>query len=309
MTEMETTTPSDKAARTPGGQVIGLIRTMRLRQWVKNGFIFVPLFFDRKLFDLPYLLDTLLGFILFSLVSSTVYLINDLADMEADRAHPKKQSRPLPSGQLSRGLAIAAAIAIPLAALPLSFLLSPAFAAIAASYLVLQLLYTFWLKQIAILDVMSIAAGFVLRVVAGVVLVDVVRFSPWLYLFTTMLALFLGFAKRRQELILLEDEANSHRTSLDQYNIALLDEMIVIVTAVTVLTYSLYTFSAEGLPPNHSMMLTIPFVLYGIFRYLHLIHVKGETAPPDEIALRDRPLQVAIFLWVLMVIAVLYVFG
>lgn len=288
-------------------QVVGLLQTMRLKQWLKNGFIFVPLLFDVKLDQLSPLLNTVAGFFLFSLVSSTVYLINDLADIEADRAHPTKQLRALPSGRLSREVAIAAAVIIPLISLPLAYLLDPVFAAITAGYLLLQIAYSFWLKHMVLIDVMTIAAGFLLRVTAGVVLVNAERFSPWLYIFTAMLALFLGFSKRRQEIVEIADRTNEQRTILDHYNLKLLDEIILIVTATTTLTYALYTFSAEGLPENHTMMLTTPFVLYGIFRYLYLIHVQGEGSAPDEVVLKDRPLQAAIILWGLSVILVLYI--
>lgn len=286
-----------------------LFSAMRPKQWIKNGFIFVPLLFDRKLFDVRYFLATLAGFGLLCLISSAVYLINDLTDLEADRAHPVKRKRPLPSGRLPVGLATGAAVALPLVAIPLGYVLKPGFTAILATYLVMQIAYSFSLKHVVLIDVMIIAAGFLLRVASGVVLVDVVRFSPWLYIFTTMLALFMGFGKRRHELILLQEDANNHRAILDQYTIKLLDEMIVIVTATTILTYALYTFSAEGLPENHSMMLSVPFVIYGIFRYLYLIHVKGEGGAPDEIALRDRPLQAAVALWGITIVLVLYLFG
>lgn len=299
-------------------QLVGLIRTMRPKQWVKNGFIFIPLLFDHKLFSIPfrfgpdlfnwpYLLITSAGFILLSLVTSAVYIINDLADIEADRAHPAKQNRPLASGQLSTGLAIGTAIVLPLVVLPIAFQLDPKFMGVLAVYLGIQIAYSFWLKHIVLIDVMIIAAGFLLRVAGGTFLIVAERFSPWLYLFTTMLMLFVGFGKRRHELTLLQDDARNHRAILDDYNIPLLDEMIVITTATSVLTYALYTFSAEGLPENHSMMLTIPFVLYGVFRYLYLIHVKGEGGAPDEIALRDRPIQISVGLWAITVAAVLYV--
>jgi 4-hydroxybenzoate polyprenyltransferase len=281
---------------------------MRPKQWLKNGFLFVPLVFDRKLFDTPHLLETLVGFVLWCLISSTVYLINDLADIEADRAHPAKRTRPLPSGQLAKSVAIGAAIILPLISFPLAYLLKPAFALTLFAYLILQIAYSFRLKHMVLIDVMTLASAYLLRVVGGVLLVEVVRFSPWLYLFTTMLALFLGFGKRRQELVLLQENANNHRAILDQYTIGLLDEMIQIVTGATVLTYALYTFSAEGLPSNHSMMLTIPFVLYGIFRYLYLIHVRGEGGAPDEVILRDRPLQATVVLWGLAVLLILYLF-
>lgn len=288
-------------------QLRGLVRTMRPKQWTKNAFVFVPLIFDHKLTNIPYLLATLAGFGLLCLVSSVVYLINDIVDIEADKAHPTKRLRPLPSGQLSRPVAIAATIILALITLPPAFLLEPVFGAVLVGYLALNLAYSFYLKHIVLIDVMVIAAGYVLRVACGVVLVDVVRFSPWLYIFTTMLALFLGFGKRRQELILLQGDANNHRAILEQYNIALLDEMIMIVSTATILTYALYTFSAEGLPPNHSMMLTIPFVIYIIFRYLYLIHVKGEGGAPDEVLLRDRPLQAAVGLGGLAIVVILYV--
>jgi 4-hydroxybenzoate polyprenyltransferase len=287
-------------------QLVGLLRTMRVRQWDKNGFVFVPLLFDRKLFVLDYLRATVVGFVLLCLASSAVYIMNDLADVEADRAHPTKRLRPIASGQLSRTTAIGAVILLPLLIVPLAYLQRPGFAAVLAAYLLLQVGYSFKLKHVVVIDVMTIAAGFVLRVAAGVVLVDVVRFSPWLYLFTTMLALFIGFGKRRQELSSLQGEANTTRTSLSQYTIPLLDEMIVIVTATTVLTYALYTFSAEGLPADHTMMLTIPFVLYGIFRYLYLIHVRGEGGAPEEVILKDRPLQATVALWGIAIVIILY---
>lgn len=288
-------------------QFVGLVRTMRLKQWDKNGFVFVPLLFDGKLFQPNHFITTLAGFFLLSLTSSAVYIMNDLVDIEQDRAHPTKRNRPIPSGQLSKGVATAAALLIPLIVLPAAYLLQPVFAVVIAAYLVLQIAYSFLLKHIVIIDVMAIAAGFVLRVVAGVVLVTVVRFSPWLYLFTTMLALFLGFGKRRQEISQITGNGNNTRQILDQYNIALLDQMIVIVTATTVLTYALYTFSAEGLPTDHSMMLTVPFVVYGIFRYLYLVHVRGEGGAPEEVLLKDRPMEVAILLWGIVVVLILYV--
>jgi len=279
---------------------------MRPKQWIKNICIFAPLTFDVKLFNLRYLAQTIAGFVLLCLVSGTVYLINDLADIEKDRQHPRKRNRPLASGQLATGAAVIAAIIIPLAALPLGFLLHPIFGFILTGYLVLQIAYSFWLKDIVIIDVMLIAAGFLLRVAAGVPLVEAERFSPWLYVCMTLLALLFGFGKRRHELVLLHENAQMHRQSLQEYNLSLLDHVISIVTASTLLTYALYTFSAEGLPPNHTMMLTIPFVLYGIFRYLYLIHVKGMGGAPEEIVLSDRPLQATFVLWGLSVIIVMY---
>ncbi len=286
--------------------IVGLIKTMRPKQWIKNVFVFAPLVFDKKLAELHYLGRTIAGFLLLCVVSGTVYIINDVADVEKDRQHPKKRRRPVASGQLGTRTAIGAAIVILLIALPLAFLLDPIFGGIASGYLLMQLAYSFWLKHIVIIDVMVIASGFILRVAAGVPLVNAARFSPWLYVCMMLGSLLIGFGKRRHELTLLKENANAHRQSLEEYNLTLLDHAITIVTASTLLAYALYTFSAEGLPLNHAMMLTIPFVLYAIFRYLYLIHVKGVGGEPEEIILTDRPLQVAILLWGLSVVIVLY---
>jgi 4-hydroxybenzoate polyprenyltransferase len=285
----------------------GLIKTMRPKQWTKNVFIFAALVFDKKLDDLPYVIPTVAGFVLLCLISGTVYIINDLADVEKDRQHPRKRHRPLASGQLSVGVAIFAAVVIPLIVLPTGLLLNPIFGAILTGYLLIQIAYSFWLKNVVILDVMLVAGGFLLRVAAGVPLVDAVRFSPWLYVCMTLGALLVGFGKRRHELVLLKENANAHRQSLEEYNLPLLDQAITVVTASTLLAYALYTFSAEGLPKNHAMMLTIPFVLYAIFRYLYLIHVRGLGGAPEEIALSDRPFQIAFILWGLSVVVVMYV--
>lgn len=283
-----------------------LFRTMRPKQWAKNVFIFAALVFDVKLFVPAYLGRVVAGFALFCLLSSTVYLVNDLADMEKDRRHPRKRTRPLASGALSPGVAKVAAVLLPLVALPLSFWLSPAFGLIALGYLALNLAYSFGLKDLVILDVLIVAAGYVLRVAAGTVIIPVERFSPWLYVCTTLGALFISFAKRRHELLFLEANSGQHRASLEEYSRHLLDEMIVVTAATTIIAYSLYTFSAPNLPANHSMMLTIPFVLYGVFRYLYLIHVKNEGGNPDEIFLKDVPLLLDILLWGVAVVVVLY---
>jgi 4-hydroxybenzoate polyprenyltransferase len=291
----------------------GLIRTMRPKQWLtKNIFIFAAVVFDAKLFvpgpffQTP-LGKTLIGFVLLCLISGTIYIVNDIADAPADRQHPRKKYRPIPSGQLPIPIAWGAALAIGLFTLAASFALDATFGWIIVIYAVLNLAYSFKLKHIVIVDVLIVAAGFVLRVAAGVPLVNVVRFSPWLYVCMGLLALFLGFAKRRQELMLLKDNAIHSRAILEEYNLEFVDGMQNVVMACTIIAYSLYTFLAEGLPRNHAMMLTIPFVLYGIFRYLYLVHVRGEIAPPDEVALKDRPLQIDLVLWALSVVVILYV--
>jgi len=284
-----------------------LLVSMRPRQWTKNLFIFAALLFDLKLFDLNYVGRTVSAFILFCILSGSVYLVNDLVDVEKDRQHPVKRDRPLPSGKLKRSWALAAAAVLPMISLTLSFLLDPLFGLLALTYLVIQLAYSFLLKEIAILDVMVIAAGFVLRVAAGSVVAEAERFSPWLYVCITLLALFLALGKRRNELVLLEDTAGQHRKILQEYSPELLDEMMALVTSSTVIAYSLYTFSAENLPANKSMMLTIPFVLYSIFRYLYLIHRKNLGGSPEEILIRDVPFIVSNLSWAVAVVSILYI--
>lgn len=279
---------------------------MRPRQWVKNVIVFFALVFDKQLFQLEPALRTLAGFALFSLISSAVYIFNDIGDIKADRQHPEKKHRPLPAGELPVGVARVFGIFLVAAVLPSAWLLTPAFAAVLAVYFLMMLAYTSRLKHIPILDVMILAAGFVLRVHSGVTLIAVERFSPWLYVITTLGALYLGFGKRRAELTLLEDGAASHRKVLEGYTIPLLDQFITIVSSTTILAYSLYTFTATNLPDNNTMMLTIPFVIYAIFRYLYLVQVSHITGSPEEVVLTDRPLQIAIALWGIVVMAVFY---
>ena len=283
-----------------------LLKTMRLRQWIKNAFIFFALIFDKQLFSLGPFLRTLAGFFLFCLISSAVYLLNDIADIEADRQHPEKKNRPLASGTLPVSLALGTAVALALIALLLGYWMAPAFAGILAIYLILNVLYSIWLKHVPILDVLIVSSGFVLRVAGGVALITVERFSPWLYVITTLFSLYIGLGKRRAEMNLLAEGASAHRKVLDGYTIPLLDQYITIVSGMTIITYSLYTFSAPNLPVNHSMMLTIPFVVYGIFRYLQLIQTGHAAGAPDEVALKDRALQITVLLWGLAVIAVFY---
>ncbi|MBT3338994.1 MAG: decaprenyl-phosphate phosphoribosyltransferase [Anaerolineae bacterium] len=283
-----------------------ILKIMRPRQWVKNVIVFFALVFDKQLFQLEPALRTLAGFALFSLISSAVYIFNDIADIEADRQHPKKKLRPLPSGELPVNVARGFGVFLVLFVLPTAYSLTPAFAAVLAIYFGMMLAYTSRLKHIPILDVMILATGFVLRVHSGVTLIAVERFSPWLYVITTLGALYLGFGKRRAELTLLEDGAKSHRRVLDGYTIPLLDQFITIVSGTTILAYSLYTFTAPNLPDNHTMMLTIPFVIYAIFRYLYLVQVSHITGSPEEVVLTDRPLQIAIILWGIVAMAVFY---
>lgn len=286
---------------------LALLQTMRPRQWTKNGFVFVALLFDRQLFEPQSVLRTVLAFFLLCFMSSAVYIMNDLADIEADRQHPKKRFRPLASGRLDQRVAAIAGFLLAAGSLAAGFSLSLTFGLILLAYLVTQIAYTVWLKHVVIVDVSVVATGFVLRIAAGVaVITPVQRFSPWLYIFGGFLALFLALGKRRHELVLLGEEAGNHRAILQEYNLELLDKLIGIVTTSAIVAYSLYTFLAEGLPENHLMMLTIPFVIYIMFRYLYLIHVRQEGGAPEEILLRDRPMQLALVLGALVVFAALY---
>jgi len=283
-----------------------LFKTMRPRQWTKNIFVFTALVFDKQLLLPTPFLRTLAGFALFCLISSSVYIFNDLADVEADRQHPVKKNRPIASGKLPVPAAWTAAILLVVITLSLSYWLAPDFAFVVAIYLLTNLAYSKWLKHVPIVDVLILASGFVLRVGAGVTLIHVERFSPWLYVVMSLVSLYVGFGKRRAELTLLAQGAGSHRKVLEGYTLPLLDQYILIVSSTTIVAYSLYTFSAVNLPANHSMMLTIPFVLYAIFRYLYLIHVEQAGGEPEEILLTDRPFQIALVLWALVVLAVFY---
>ncbi len=287
-----------------------LVREMRPKQWLKNGVIFAALVFDRQLgpSHLEAVLRTLAGFVVFCLLSGVVYIVNDIADIEADRQHPHKRKRPIASGELSVRSAIISSCLILAVITPVSIWLSPNFALVALAYFLLNLAYSRWLKHVVLIDVLAISLGFVLRVAAGVTLIQVTRFSPWLYICMTLGALFIGFGKRRAELVLLADDANSHRKVLDGYTLPFLDQCILIVSSTTIIAYSLYTFSAPNLPENHIMMLTVPFVLYGVFRYLYINQVDNQGGAPEDVILSDRPLQVTVLLWGLSVLFIFYLF-
>lgn len=302
----EITQTKNRSAGQPS-QTRLLLRTMRPKQWTKNVFVWAALLFDVKLLQAEPFTRTLVTFVLFCLISSAVYIINDLVDIEKDRQHPHKRNRPLASGALRPRVALVVAIAIVAASLPLTLWLDGELAPLLYGYLTLMIGYSFWLKHVVIVDVLTIAAGFVLRVAAGVVVVEAERFSPWIYVCTVLLALFLAIGKRRQEIVLMENNSINTRAILNEYNLRFLDEMLALVSSSTVMAYSFYTFSAPNLPTNHAMMLTIPFVLFGLFRYLYLIHVKGETDPPDVVVLKDRPLQIDVGLFGLIVFLVFYV--
>lgn len=283
---------------------VALIKNMRPKQWAKNVLILAGLVFDRQLTNLPALEKTVAGFVLFCLLTSSIYLINDLVDVEADRRHPKKKHRPLASGKLPAWLAQTAAAVFMLAAFVGGYWLSPAFALACLIYVVLNLSYSFWLKHLPIIDVMVLAGFYVLRVGAGVALIDVQRFSPWLYVFTTFFALFLGIGKRRAE-FKSKDKAHTRKV-LEGYSENFLDQLILVVLTLAILTYSLYTFSAPNLPENHAMMFTIPFVIYGFFRYLYLVQVQNSGEAPEEILFSDRPIQADLILWAVSILLIFY---
>jgi 4-hydroxybenzoate polyprenyltransferase len=289
------------------GIIANLWLAMRPKQWVKNLTVFAPLLFAQQLGDLTAVGVVLLAFASFCLISSSIYLFNDIQDREHDRLHPQKRHRPLASGQLSVGAALGAMGVFALGAVATAVLLNPFFVLIVAAYWFLNVLYAVWLKHQVILDVFTVAAGFVLRVVGGAVAINVAM-SDWLLICTSLLALFLGFSKRRHELLLLKEGAGAHRQVLGDYDPQFLDMMIGVVTAATVMSYALYTVSEETVQKFHTrgLLATSPFVLYGIFRYLYLVYHKDLGGDPTHIFLTDRPLLVNLLLWVVTIITILY---
>src|SRR5687767_13003582 len=288
------------------GDPAALVRSMRPEQWTKNVVVFAALIFGRRLFDPAAVGLSLTAFLIFCALSSVVYLLNDVSDREADRQHPLKSRRPIASGELDVSAALMAAGVIGLAALAAALWVRLEFALIAAIYVAMFAAYSRWLKHIVILDVLTIAMGFVLRAAAGAVVISV-PISHWLLVCTILLALFLGLSKRRHELTLLAGAATGHRRILEEYNPYLLDQMIGVVTASTLMAYIIYCTSPETTAKFGTdwLVLTIPFPLYGIFRYLYLVHQKG-SGSPSEVLLADRPLIACIALWGLAVIAIIY---
>ncbi|RME80063.1 MAG: decaprenyl-phosphate phosphoribosyltransferase [Caldilineae bacterium] len=283
-----------------------LVKTMRPRQWTKNVVVFAALVFDGKFLRLEPTLRTVVAFALFCLISSSVYLLNDVVDREKDRAHPIKRHRPLAAGILQPGVALTAMALLLVVAVGAALALEPLLGITILGYFLLNVAYSFYLKNLVILDALTVAAGFLLRVAGGAMVVHVERFSPWLYVCVTFISLLIALGKRRHELTSLEAGATNHRAILDHYTVEFLDQLIGIITAATVVSYSFYTFSAENLPKNDMMMLTIPFVVYFLFRYLYLVHVKKLGGAPDELLFKDRHLFVTAVLWGLSAVGVLY---
>jgi 4-hydroxybenzoate polyprenyltransferase len=285
----------------------GLVVSLRPGQWTKNLIVFAGLLFGRKLFDPTSVATACTAFVVFCGLSGAIYLLNDIADRDADRRHPLKSKRPIASGQLSPGLALGAAVALTATAVPFAFWLRPSFGVVAATYVALLAGYSAWLKHVVIIDVLTIAIGFVLRAAAGAVAIGV-AISHWLLVCTVLLALFLAMSKRRHELTLLASGATEHRRILGEYSPYLLDQMIGVVTASTLIAYIFYTISPDTVQNfgTESLALTIPFPLYGIFRYLYLVHQKEGGGSPAEMLLNDRPLLLCVALWAAAVVVVVY---
>ena len=286
-----------------------ILATLRPQQWVKNFVLLAGLIFSQNLDKPDFILKSLAAFALFCLLSSSVYIFNDIMDVESDRKHPLKSARPIAGGRIKVSTGGFLFVVLAIASLGLALWLNPVFALTALGYFVLNLLYSVYLKNVVIIDVMCIALSFVIRAVAGAVVIGV-EISAWLVVCTTLLALFLGFGKRRHELVLLEGQATGHRKSLSEYSPYFLDQMISVVTASTVVAYAFYTLSPEvkvKLGASH-MELTIPFVLYGVFRYLYLIHQKEGGGSPTKMLLTDRPILANVILWLAAVVLIVYVF-
>ncbi len=287
--------------------VLEIIKSTRPKQWMKNLIIYMPLVFSRYALDPAHMLNATAAFGIFCLLSGAVYIFNDLQDLEEDKRHPVKSSRPLAAGRLTKSQALAAFFLLATASLAPAFLLSFDLFVAVLIYLAMNLAYSLRLKNVVILDLFIIAGGFLVRVVAGGLVIDVFL-SPWLLICTFLLALFLAMCKRRHELLLLEQDAPAHRPILKEYSPLLLDQMIAVVTASTVMAYCLYTISDATVAKfgTTNLIFTAPFVVYGIFRYLYLVHQKAQGGTPESLLIKDKPLLLVVFFWVSAVILILY---
>ncbi|MCS7207637.1 MAG: decaprenyl-phosphate phosphoribosyltransferase [Dehalococcoidia bacterium] len=308
----ETTTVSVPAVRSVGLRAWALVRALRPKQWAKNILVFLPFAFsvhERWSPDQPGEAALLLGqasltFLLFCLLSSAVYLVNDAVDAPRDRLHPRKRYRPIASGALPVGVAWIAAGLLAVAGVAGSFVLGPGLGGVALIYLASTTAYTFLLKRLVLLDVMALSAGYILRAVAGAVALAA-PISPWLYVVTGLGALLIGIGKRRNELALAQGSASHQRPVLGQYTLPLLDQLLAIAATSTLVAYILYTFTAPNAPRNHALMLTIPFVLFGLFRYLYLVYSRNMGEAPEDVLLTDKPILIAVGLWLLTAVVVL----
>ncbi len=300
-------TPSPFSRASARSPVLSLLVSLRPRQWTKNLIVFAGLIFGQRLGEVRAIAEAVAAFVIFCVLSGVVYLINDIVDREADRQHPAKAARPIAAGELTVRAAIGAATVMGALALGASYWLGRSFGHVALAYLALLALYSGTLKHVVIIDALTIALGFVLRAAAGAVAIDV-PISHWVLVLTIQLALFLAFSKRRHELVMLAGQATNHRQSLGEYTPELLDQMISIVAASTLIAYAIYTISPETVQRfgTDLLGLTLPFPLYGIFRYLYLVHRQADGGSPSETLLTDRPLLACVALWGLAVIAIIY---
>lgn len=284
-----------------------LFFALRPRQWIKNLFIFLPLIFGKKLFHFPTNLKVVFAFSVFSIAASAVYLINDIIDVEKDRLHPTKQLRPIASGKVSIKQAQIVALILSILSIAFSFLLDLYFGLVVLAYLVFNLIYSKFLKEAVIVDIFCIGGFFLLRIIAGSAVAGV-EMSHWIIIITVLLALFLGFSKRRQELKLLERKVTSHRQVLTRYNTYFIDQMVTVITSSIVVVYMLYTVDARTVKEfgTKHLIYSIPFVYYGVFRYLYLIHKLHKDGDPTRILLSDRKMQLNLALWIIVCIFVIY---
>lgn len=280
------------------------VKELRPKQWTKNILVFAALVFTIPNISPAMIYAALAGFFLFSFISGCVYILNDLVDLELDRQHPDKKDRPMASGELSPAAAVSLGLAVLAASLAASFYVNTAFAMVLIAYLLLNVAYSFYLKKIVLIDVMVIAAGFVLRAAGGAYIIDV-PMTPWFIICIALLALFLAISKRRHELLLFETREGEGRTVLNHYSAKLLDEMNSIVTTATIISYAFFTFTSGR---SIYLMWTIPLVIYGIFRYLYLIHIENKGGKPDEILLEDKPILITVSLYALMLVFILLYF-
>jgi 4-hydroxybenzoate polyprenyltransferase len=288
-------------------KILEVVKSLRIQQWIKNLFVFAPLIFSQNVFNIPLLIKTFLAFVLFCILSGAAYILNDIQDLEEDKLHPLKSKRPLASERLKKNHALFACILFVLLGLAGAYFLNVYFFVVVLVYFILQIAYSIWLKHVVIIDVFLIAAGYFLRVIAGGLAIEV-QISPWLFICTILIALFLALSKRRHELVLLDKSAEIHRPILKEYTPNLLDQMIAVVTASTVISYCLYTVSSETIAKfgTKNLLFTVPFVLYGIFRYLYLVHQKDEGGSPEALIIKDKPLLVDLFLWIATAMLILY---
>lgn len=295
-------TPPVPRAFTAMGLPKALLKAIRPHQATKNLFVFAALVFTGRLDETALLLMTVAAFLLFTLTAGSVYLLNDLLDVEQDRQHPKKCNRPIASGALPVPIAWTAMVVLAIGSIAAGLWLRPAFGLALLAYFLIQVAYCVKLKHIVLIDVFTIAAGFVLRAVAGALVIHV-NISHWLLLCTLQLALFLGFGKRRQELVLLGDGAGKHRANLDEYSIPLLDQIINIVVGATIVCYSVYSVESDSAKLHPHLWMTVPVVIYALFRYMYLVYQKGWGGAPEEVLKQDRVMQIAIVVWFVLVMA------